>query len=197
MRRLCVFCGSAEGARPEYLEAARSLGALIAQRGIELVYGGASIGLMGALADATLSAGGHAIGVIPRGLMEREIAHTGLTRLHVVDTMHQRKALMAELSDAFAALPGGLGTLEELFEVWTWSQLGIHTKPLGLFEVHGYFAPLIAMLDHAVREGFVRRAQRDALTVARSADALLRELAVRTTAHAPLHSPAVQRSGDG
>ena len=182
MRRLCVFCGSADGARPEYVDSARALGTLLAQRGIELVYGGASVGLMGAVADATLSAGGHAVGVIPRALMEREIAHTGLTRLHVVDTMHQRKALMGELSDAFAALPGGLGTLEELFEVWTWTQLGIHAKPLGLLDVRGYFAPLVAMLDHAVREGFVRRRQRESLTVARTPDALLRELAARSAA---------------
>jgi len=167
MLRLCVFCGSATGARPGYLDAARRLGRSLGERGIGLVYGGASVGLMGALADAALEAGAEVDGVIPRTLVEREIAHRGLTRLHVVEGMHARKARMTELADAFAALPGGLGTLEELFEVWTWAQLGVHRKPLALLDVEGYYAPLVAFLDHAAAEGFVRAGQRSWLVAAR------------------------------
>ena len=141
------------------------------------MYGGASVGIMGVLADATLAAGGRVVGVIPRALVDREIAHTGLTELHVVDTMHERKARMAELSDAFVALPGGLGTLEEFFEIWTWGMLGLHDKPYGLLDVDGYYEPLIRFLDHARDEGFVRPAQRDRLVVDTDADRQLAALA--------------------
>jgi hypothetical protein len=156
VRRICVFCGSSAGARPAYARSARALGELLASRGIDVVYGGGAVGLMGELADAALVAGGKVIGVIPDALVAMEVAHDRLTELHVVRSMHERKALMAELSDAFVALPGGLGTLEELFEVLTWAQLGLHPKPCGLVDVEGFYAPLLACLDHAVVEGFVR-----------------------------------------
>jgi uncharacterized protein (TIGR00730 family) len=162
---LCVFCGSSPGARPEYLAAAHALGRLLAERGIGVVYGGASVGLMGAVADAALAAGGHVTGVIPRVLEAREIAHPGLSDLRVVASMHERKALMSDLSDGFVALPGGLGTLEELFEVWTWAQLGMHAKPCAVLDVAGYYAPLLAFLDHGVRERFVRAPHRAMLLV--------------------------------
>src|SRR5512146_2318565 len=147
MRRVCVFCGSSAGARPEYLEGARAMGRTLAERRIAVVYGGGSVGLMGALADSALEAGGEVIGVIPRALQLRELAHARLTTLHVVGSMHERKAKMAELSDAFAALPGGMGTLEELAEILTWAQLGLHARPCGVVDVAGYFAPLLAFLD--------------------------------------------------
>ena len=147
------------------------------RRGVGLVYGGASVGLMGALADAVLAAGGEAVGVIPRGLVAREVAHRGLTALHVVDTMHERKRRMAELSDAFVALPGGLGTLEELFEVWTWALLGIHAKPVALLDVRGYWAPLLAFLEAAVARGFVRESQRAMVLVDDDAERLLDRVA--------------------
>jgi uncharacterized protein (TIGR00730 family) len=165
VERACVFCGSSPGARPQYTEATEDLGSLLVQNGITLVYGGASVGLMGRLADTVLSEGGEAVGVIPRALVEREIAHLGLTELHVVDSMHERKALMADLSDAFVALPGGLGTLDELFEVYTWAQLGLHRKPCGLLNVEGYYQHLADFLDHAVGERFVRDEHRDMLIV--------------------------------
>jgi uncharacterized protein (TIGR00730 family) len=165
VQRACVFCGSSPGARPQYTEATEDLGSLFVQHGITLVYGGASVGLMGRLADTVLSEGGEAVGVIPRALVEREIAHLGLTELHVVDSMHERKALMADLSDAFVALPGGLGTLDELFEVYTWAQLGLHRKPCGLLNVEGYYHDLADFLDHAVGERFVRDEHRDMLIV--------------------------------
>jgi uncharacterized protein (TIGR00730 family) len=165
MRNLCVFCGSSPGARPEYLAAAHALGRLLAERGIGVVYGGASVGLMGAVADAALAAGGHVTGVIPRVLEAREIAHPGLSDLRVVASMHERKALMSDLSDGFVALPGGLGTLEELFEVWTWAQLGMHAKPCAVLDVAGYYAPLLAFLDHGVHERFVRAPHRAMLLV--------------------------------
>jgi uncharacterized protein (TIGR00730 family) len=174
--RVCVFCGSSPGARPVYLEAARELGALLAERGIGLVYGGASVGLMGELADAVLAADGEAIGVIPRSLLGRELAHARLTELHVVETMHERKALMADLSGAFVALPGGAGTLDELFEALTWRQLGLHSKPIGLLDVDGFFEPLLALADHLVEEGFVRPEHRALLLVARDPAALLDRL---------------------
>lgn len=154
MNRICVFTGSNPGNRPAYRAAAIALGNLLAEREIELVYGGARVGLMGAVADATLAAGGKAIGVIPECLMIKEVAHEGLDELHVVASMHERKALMAELSDAFIALPGGVGTFEETFEILTWSVLGIHAKPIGLFDVDDYYAGLVAFIDHSVREGF-------------------------------------------
>jgi uncharacterized protein (TIGR00730 family) len=154
--RICVFCGSNLGGDPAYAEAARSLARLLVSRRIGIVYGGGSVGLMGVIADAALAAGGEVIGVIPRTLWDREIGHRGLSDLHIVDTMHERKARMAELSDAFIALPGGLGTLEEIFEVWTWAQLGLHQKPCGFLNVNDYFTPLIAFLDRSVESGFVR-----------------------------------------
>lgn len=154
-RALAVFCGSRTGDRPEYAAAARTLGALFAARGIELVYGGGSVGMMGVLARATLDAGGIVTGVIPDTLVQREVGQSGLTRLHVVDSMHERKAMMAELSDGFIALPGGYGTLEEYFEVLTWAQLRFHAKPVGLLDVAGFFQPMIGLFDHMVAEGFV------------------------------------------
>lgn len=175
--RICVFCGSSPGRDPGYLEQAAGFGALLARRGIALVYGGAHVGLMGALADAVLQHGGHVIGVIPEALVAWEVAHRGLPDLRIVGSMHERKALMAELSDAFVALPGGVGTLEELFEVWTWSQLGLHGKPCALLDVNGFYAGLSAFLDHVVGEGFLRPDQRAGLLVERDPEALLRALA--------------------
>ena len=177
MRRVCVFSGSSPGADLAYRAAACDLGRRLADRGIELVYGGAHVGLMGALADAALERGGRVTGVIPQSLVDREIAHPGLTDLYVVGSMHERKAQMAELADAFVALPGGVGTLEELFEVYTWNQLGLHAKPLGLFNVRGYFDGLVRFLDHAVEERFVTPAHRAMLLVGEDLDALLDGLA--------------------
>jgi uncharacterized protein (TIGR00730 family) len=165
MRNVCVFCGSSPGARPAYADATRKLGQTLAAAGIGLVYGGAHVGLMGLLADSAMKAGGTVIGVIPRSLVDREIAHTGLTELRVVESMHERKALMAELSDGFIALPGGLGTMEELFEILTWSHLGMHKKPSGLLDVDGYFASLLAFVDHMVEERFLHPVYRAALFV--------------------------------
>ena len=160
-RRLCVFCGSNPGKRPVYVETAQALGRELVARGYGLVFGGGRVGLMGAVADAVLEAGGEVLGVIPEGLKRREVAHEGLTELLVVDSMHTRKHLMAEHSQGFIALPGGLGTFEEMFEVVTWAQLGIHGKPCGLLDVDGYFEPVLAQLDRGVEEGFVRAAHRD------------------------------------
>ncbi|PZW65914.1 hypothetical protein F471_03425 [Pseudomonas sp. URMO17WK12:I1] len=171
--RLCIFCGSNAGSNPVYLEAATRLGKTLAEAGIGLVYGGASVGLMGAVANAALEAGGEVIGVIPRSLWEKEVAHTGLDDLRIVDSMHQRKALMAELSDGFIALPGGVGTLEELFEVWTWAQLGHHQKPCSLLNINGYYDRLSAFLDHMVDEAFVKAPHRKMLIVEQDIDALL------------------------
>jgi len=173
MKRVCVFCGSSAGTRPVYAEAARAMGRLLAERGIGLVYGGGRVGLMGEVADAVLAAGGEVTGVIPRGLMEREVGHRGLTTLHVTGTMHERKALMVDLSDGFVALPGGYGTLDELCEALTWSQLGIHARPCGVLNVDGYFDALLALFDHAVREGFVREAHRGLVLEASEPAALL------------------------
>ena len=158
--RLCIFCGSSPGARPEYAEATVELAQLLAARGIGIVYGGASVGLMGLLADTAMEANGEVVGVIPNALERKEIARHGLTELHIVDSMHERKALMAELSDGFIALPGGSGTLEELFEVFTWSQLGLHRKACALLNVVGYYDGLAAFLDHAVDERFLRAEHR-------------------------------------
>lgn len=177
MKRLCVFCGSSAGETSRYLEAASATGSLLARRGITLVYGGSRVGLMGRLADAALESGGEVVGVIPRPLTAREVAHDGLTRLHVVDSMHERKALMSDLADGFLALPGGLGTLEEFFEVLTWSQLGLHRKPCGLLDVAGYYEPLIGFLDRAVTHGFLAETHRRMIQVARDPDELLRRLA--------------------
>ncbi|GAD64120.1 LOG family protein [Aquipseudomonas alcaligenes] len=173
LKSVCVFCGASPGARPIYHEAAAQLGSHIAERGLTLVYGGGAVGLMGVVADAALAAGGEVIGIIPQSLERAEIGHKGLTRLEVVDGMHARKARMAELADAFIALPGGLGTLEELFEVWTWGQLGYHAKPLGLLEVDGFYARLTDFLDHLVAERFVREQHRAILQVSASPAELL------------------------
>jgi uncharacterized protein (TIGR00730 family) len=159
--RLCVFCGTNNGARPDYAAAARALGTLLAERQIELVYGGASVGIMGELADAVHENGGHVTGIIPQQLMKKEEAHTGIPDLIVVASMHQRKSQMADLADGFMALPGGIGTLEGFFEILTWGQLGIHGKPAGLLNVAGFFDPLIAFLDGAVKEGFLRPEHRE------------------------------------
>ena len=177
MKRVLVFCGSSPGRIPEYADAAADLGRLLAQRGLETVYGGASVGLMGAVADGALAAGGRVIGVIPTRLVEHEIAHAGLTELRIVETMHERKALMAKLSDAVIALPGGTGTLDELFELLTWSQLGLHRKPLGLLDVAGYWQPLLVFLHHAVNERFLRAEHLDTLLVEQHPAALLDRLA--------------------
>ncbi len=179
MRSVCVFSGSNDGARPAYAAAAADLGREIAARGLGLVYGGARVGLMGAAADAALAAGGTVVGVIPRSLMRREVAHDRLTELHVVETMHERKALMAERSDAVVALPGGLGTLDELFEQLTWTQLGLAHTPCGLLDTERYWGPLLAMLDHAVAEGFVGAQHRDLVTASSEPAALLDALAER------------------
>jgi uncharacterized protein (TIGR00730 family) len=173
MERLCVFSGSSPGAHSDYLRAAQELGRALADQDVALVYGGASVGLMGAVADAMLDAGGEAIGVIPQALVDREIAHPGLADLRVVGSMHERKALMAELADGFVALPGGMGTLEELFEVYTWTQLGLHSKPLGLLDVRGYYDELVAFLDHTVEERFMTVEHREMLVVEERAEALL------------------------
>lgn len=175
--RVCVFCGSAPGARPSYEAAARALGTELARRGVGLVYGGAAVGLMGSVADAALAAGGEVVGVIPGALVDREIAHAGLTELRVVGSMHERKALMAELSDAFVALPGGMGTLEELFEVFTWRQLGLHAKPIALLDVEGYWAGLVAFLEHAEAEGFLRAGTGEGLLLEDGVAAVLDRLA--------------------
>ena len=176
MKRVCVFCGASTGVREEYGDAARKLAAALARRGLGLVYGGGKVGLMGLLADSMLQAGGEVIGVIPQHLVAKEVAHRGVTELHIVDTMHQRKAMMNELSDAFIALPGGYGTLEEFFEILTWSQLGIHCKPSGLLNVSGYYDNLLAMLDHAVVEGFLLPANRKLVIADTDADLLVQRL---------------------
>ncbi|MDH7479320.1 MAG: TIGR00730 family Rossman fold protein [Syntrophomonadaceae bacterium] len=176
LRRVCVFCGSSPRASLRYQESARELGALLAQENLALVYGGAQIGLMGVLADSVLHHGGEAIGVIPKALVDREIAHRGLTQLYIVDSMHQRKALMADLADAFIALPGGLGTLEEFCEVLTWSQLGLHRKPCGMLNVNDYFRYLLAFLDHAVEERFFSPENRAMILVETEPQRLLERL---------------------
>lgn len=171
--RFCVFCGASSGRLPVYAEAAGLLGRRLAESGIGLVYGGASVGLMGTVADAALAHGGEVIGVIPRALADKEIAHHGLTELHVVGSMHERKAMMADLSDGFIALPGGIGTLEELFEVWTWAQLGYHAKPAALLDVNGFYDRLQSFIDHVVEEGFLKPVHRSMLIAASDVDALL------------------------
>ncbi len=185
IRRVCVFCGSRPGARPSYARAARQLGTRLAAEGLGLVSGGGRVGLMGVVANAVLDGGGEAIGVIPQALAAREVGHTDLTELHVVGTMHQRKAMMADLADAFVAMPGGLGTLEELSEVLTWSGLGIHAKPCAVLDVDGYYQPLLAWLDHAVSEGFVSAQARAAVIVESDPDALVDRLLAR-----PASAPA-------
>jgi uncharacterized protein (TIGR00730 family) len=177
MRRICVFCGSSSGVRPAYTASARAVGRLLAERGVDVVYGGGKVGLMGAVADAALAAGGRVYGVIPEALTAREVAHGGLTELHVVRTMHERKARMADLADGFLTLPGGFGTLEEFCEVITWSQLGIHPKPCGLLNVEGYYAPLLALFDRATAEGFLRPQHRTLVLDAEDPAELLERMA--------------------
>jgi uncharacterized protein (TIGR00730 family) len=177
MKRVCVFTGSNPGAREDYAKAAQQLGRELTSRGLGLVYGGGRVGLMGILADAVLASGGNAIGVIPQALAAKEIAHAGLTELRIVNSMHERKAMMSDLSDAFVALPGGLGTLEEFFEVLTWAQLGLHRKPVGMLNVRGYFDALFAFLEHAVQERFVKPEHRAMIIAAESPQDLLERLA--------------------
>ncbi len=186
MKRICVFCGSAPGSSPLYAGMARRLGTTLARRDIGLVYGGGSVGLMGAVADATLAAGGEAIGVIPKALQLRELAHSRLTTLHVVSSMHERKARMADLADGFVALPGGMGTLEEFAEVLTWAQLGLHARPCGLLDVAGYYRSLVGFFDHAVASGFIKAEHRQLVMMAEDPDTLLDQF----LAYRP---PAVER----
>lgn len=182
IQTLCVFCASSNGARPEYRAAAEALGRALAARGIALVYGGATVGLMGAVADATLSAGGRVVGVIPHVLVDKEVSHAGCTELHVVDTMHTRKALMADKSDAFLILPGGYGTLEEMFEVITWQTLSIHRKPICLLNLAGFYDGLLTFLDHARHERVIRKSARELLLVAANVEEALDSLERATAA---------------
>jgi uncharacterized protein (TIGR00730 family) len=182
MNRICVFCGTNPGSRPDYGAAARELGRILAEQGIELVYGGASVGIMGELADSMHEHGGQVTGIIPQQLMEKEAAHTGIANLIVVASMHQRKSQMADMSDGFIALPGGIGTLEGFFEILTWSQLGIHAKPSGILNVAGYFDGLARFLDHAVKEGFLTEEHRSAIIMETDA----RRLLERMQAYTPL-----------
>ncbi|MFC7513969.1 TIGR00730 family Rossman fold protein [Herbaspirillum sp. GCM10030257] len=173
MKSLCVYCGSSAGASPVYAEAARRLAKVMVDNNIALVYGGGNVGLMGVIADEVLRLGGDATGIIPKALMDKEVGHHGLTRLHIVKDMHERKAMMAELSEGFVAMPGGIGTLEELFEVFTWSQLGFHEKPIGLLNVNGFYDGLIRFLEHVVQERFLRAEQASLLVHAPEPDALV------------------------
>ena len=185
VKAVCVYCGSSRGADGAYVEAARSVGRLLAESGRTLVYGGGRVGLMGAVADAVLERGGRVIGIIPRSLLEKELAHQGLTDLRVVASMHERKAMMSDLSDAFLTLPGGLGTLEELFETWTWGQLGLHEKPYGLLNVAGFFDPLLAFVDRTIEQRFVMAEHRAMLLVGADPEQLLRDMEV----HRPTFLP--------
>jgi uncharacterized protein (TIGR00730 family) len=193
LRAVCVFCGSSAPADPRYRDAARALGALLARRGVDLVYGGGSVGLMGELADAALGHGGRVTGVIPAGLFAREVGHTGLTELHEVASMHERKQLMYDLSDAFIALPGGLGTLEELAEVATWSQLGLHSKPVVLLDVDGFWEPLVSQLDRMAGAGLLKPASRELIQRTRSAEEALGVLAAAQPAGAKRWITAPER----
>ena len=176
MKRICVFCGSSRGTGEHYVDAARNLGLSLINHNLSLVYGGASVGLMGVIADTFIEKAGEVVGVIPKALFDREVAYTGLTDLRVVNTMHERKSLMAELSDGFIALPGGLGTIEEFFEVLTWAQLGIHQKPCGLLNVNGYFDRLTEFLDHAVSQRFIEKECRSMILMDKDPDALLQKM---------------------
>lgn len=176
LNTICVFCAANPGVDPVYRARAAEMGRFLAESGRRIVFGGGRTGLMGALAEGALAAGGEIIGVMPRHLVDREVAHTGLTELRVVRSMHERKTLLAELSDGFLAMPGGLGTLEELFEVWTWGQLGLHRKPYGLFEVKGFWAPLLTFMDHAVHEGFISEVNRSMLVVESEPAALVERM---------------------
>jgi uncharacterized protein (TIGR00730 family) len=173
MKRICVYCASNAGANPAYAVAARAMGTLLAERGITLVFGGGRVGLMGEVADSALAAGGEVIGVMPQALVQREAAHQGLTQLHIVNSMHERKALLAEMADGFIALPGGIGTLEELFETWTWAQLGVHAKPIGMLDVEHYWESMLRFFDHMGAEGFLRTYTRELLLVDDRAEGLL------------------------
>lgn len=177
MKSICVFCGSSPGNDPVHAEGARAMGAEIARRGLVLVYGGGAVGLMGIVADAALAAGGEVHGIIPRALREKEVGHHGLTRLEIVETMHIRKARMAELADGFIAMPGGIGTFEELFEIWTWAQLGIHRKPLGFLNIAGFYDPLHTFLDNTTAAGFLRQTHRDMAMTETDPAALLDRMA--------------------
>jgi len=183
MRSICVYCGASTGRGEAYVAAARAMGTALARRGLRLVYGGASVGLMGAVADAALAAGGEVVGVIPESLMKKELAHPGLTELVVTRSMHERKTVMADRADGFVALPGGIGTLEELFEIWTWAQLGFHRKPCGVLNVAGYYDRLLGFLDHARGEGLLAPSVRDVLQVADDADVLLDRFAAWQPPH--------------
>ena len=185
LKCVCVFCGSSPGHDPAYAQAARAMGRVLAARGITLVYGGGRVGMMGAIAQAALDAGGKVIGVIPEALKRKELASDDLTQLHIVQTMHERKQLMADLADAFIAMPGGFGTFEEFCEILTWAQLGLHAKPIGLLDVHGYFAPLVAMVDRAVAERFVRPEHRALLLHGIAAETLLDAMAAWWPPSAP------------
>jgi uncharacterized protein (TIGR00730 family) len=176
LKRLCVFAGSNLGNRGAYAASARELGRALADRGIGLVYGGARVGLMGALANELLTAGGHVIGIIPEALVAKEVAHEGLTELRIVRSMHERKAMMADLADGFIALPGGWGTVEELFEILTWGQLGLHRKPCGLLNAAGYFDPMLSFVEHSIEEGFVRREYLSMITASDAAGTLIDRL---------------------
>ena len=173
MKRICVFCGSNRGVRSEYIEAAQDLGKVLVKRNLSLVYGGGNVGLMGVIADAVLAEGGEVIGVIPQSLVDREVAHQNLTKMHIVNSMHERKALMADLSDGFIAMPGGMGTFDEFCEILTWAQLGIHQKPCGILNVENYFTPLLRMFDHAMEEGFLRDTHRNLVIEATTPERLL------------------------
>ncbi len=183
MKNICIYCGSATGTNPEYVAAARRLGTFLAGRRLGLVYGGGRVGLMGIVADSVLQSGGRVVGVIPEALATKEVAHDGLTELHVVAGMHERKALMAHRADAFLTLPGGIGTFEEFFETLSWAALGLHHKPVGVLNVAGYFDPLLALLDHAIAERFLRREFLDLLVVSSDPEAIIEELAQRIPAH--------------
>ncbi|MDY1547786.1 LOG family protein [Luteibacter sahnii] len=185
IQTLCVYCGSSSGARPEYTDAAKAFGMRLAQDGITLVYGGGKVGLMGTVADAVLAAGGRVIGVIPRQLVEKEVAHTGLSQLQVVETMHERKTRMYELADAFVALPGGFGTMDEMFEMLTWAQLGLHAYPCAYLDVLGFYKGLSASMDHMVAEGFVKREQRDQVWFGDDIDALFHWMTHYESAYTP------------
>jgi len=185
VKRICVFCGSSPGGAPAYLESAARLGALLAAEGLDLVYGGASVGTMGRIADTVLAAGGRVYGVIPHALAVKEIAHEGLTELRIVESMHERKAAMADLADGFIAMPGGLGTMEELFEVLTWAQLGLHRKPCALLDVDGYYQPLVRFLDHAVEQRFVKPEHRAMILVDDDPARLLQRMREYVPPHLP------------
>ncbi|MDP6925172.1 MAG: TIGR00730 family Rossman fold protein [Candidatus Scalindua sp.] len=178
MKRLCVYCGSSSGRQPDYVQVARQLARAMVNRDIDLVYGGASVGIMGEIANAVLEEGGDVIGIIPKGLFRKEVAHTGITELREVDSMHDRKLLMADLSDGFIALPGGLGTIEEIFEIITWSQLGLHRKPCGLLNACQYYDKLIGFLDHAVSEQFIKATHHSTILVDECPEALLEKFEV-------------------